>query len=435
MIGDIHQRVTRSSVASLAFFFHSAYVASFEPQDVSHALSDPNWVNDMHEELENFERNHVWDLVEPPPNYRPIGTKWVFKNKQGKDGTVVRNKARLKEEIDCEENFAPVARWEAIRISLAFAASKGFKLQQMDVKSAFLNGFIEEEVYVRQPPGYESAKFLDQVYKLRKALYGLKQAPRAWYARLKSFLLKSGFVMGSVDKTLFLLSRGGDTLIFQIYVDDIIFGGSSHALVSSFAEQMIREFKMSLMGELQFFLGLQIKQDPEGTFVHQAKYTRDILKKFDMGDSKPMTTPMSTNTVLDADEDGEAVDQKEFRGMIGSLLYLTATRPDIQFAVYLCARYQASPRTSHRQAVKRIFSYLKFTPELGLWYSTVSFLSLRGFSDADHAGCRIDRKSTSGTCQLLGTSLVSWSSRKQASISLSTIEAEYIAAASCCSQL
>ncbi|WVZ63312.1 hypothetical protein U9M48_012953 [Paspalum notatum var. saurae] len=222
-----HSRVCpRSLVASLAFFSHSAYVASFEPRDVSHALSDPIWVNAMHEELENFERNHVWDLVEPPPNCRPIGIKWVFKNKQGEDGMVVRNKARLvaqgfcqKEGIDYEETFAPVARLEATRILLAFAASKGFKLQQMDVKFAFLNGFIEEEAYVRQPPSFESARFLDRVYKLRKALYGLKQAPRAWYARLKSFLLKSGFVMGSVDKTLFLLSRGGDTLIVQIYVD------------------------------------------------------------------------------------------------------------------------------------------------------------------------------------------------------------------------
>ncbi|WVZ54057.1 LOW QUALITY PROTEIN: hypothetical protein U9M48_004922 [Paspalum notatum var. saurae] len=431
MIGDIHQRVTRSMVASLAFFSHSVYVATFEPRDVSHALSDPNWVNAMHEELENFERNHVWDLVEPPPNCRPIGTKWVFKNKHERDGC--EDKARLvaqgfyqNEGIDYEETFAPVARLEAIRILLAFAASKGFKLQQIDVKSAFLNGFIEEEVYVRQPPGFESARFSDRVYKLRKDLYGLKQAPRAWHARLKSFLLKSGIVMGSVDKTLFLLSRGGDTLIVQIYVDNIIFGGSSHALVSSFAEQMSREFEMSLMDELQFFLGLQIKQGPKGTFVHQAKYTRDIFKKFEMGDSKPMTTPTSTNMALDADEDGEAVDQKEFRGMIGSLLYLTATRPDIQFAVCLCACYQASPRTSHRQAVKRIFRYLKFTPEHGLWYYLASSLSLRGFSDADHAGYRIDRKSTFGTCQFLGTSLVSWSSRKQTSVALSTTKAEYI---------
>ncbi|WVZ52021.1 LOW QUALITY PROTEIN: hypothetical protein U9M48_003116, partial [Paspalum notatum var. saurae] len=307
---------------------------------------------------------------------------------------VVRNKARLprvssKEGIDYEETFAPVARLEAIRILLAFAASKGFKLQQMDVKSAFPNGFIEEEVYVRQPPGFESARFPDRVYKLRKALYGPKQAPRAWYARLKSFLLKSGFVMVVAV-----------TPIVRIYVDDIIFGGSSHALVSSFAERMSREFEMSLMGELQLFLGLQIKQGPEGTFVHQAKYTRDILKKFDMGDSKPMTTPMSTNTALDADEDGEAAGHS-IRGLP------------------LCA-LPASPRTSHRQVVKRIFGYPKFTPELGLWYSSGSSLFLRGFSDADHAGRRIDRKSTSGTCQLLGTSLVSWSSRKQASVSLST---------------
>ncbi|WVZ93409.1 LOW QUALITY PROTEIN: hypothetical protein U9M48_039389, partial [Paspalum notatum var. saurae] len=336
IIGDLYQRVTRFSVNSLAFFSHSAFVASFEPQDVSHALSDPNWVNAMHEELENFERNHVWDLVEPPPNCRSIGTKWVFKNKQGENGMVVRNKARLVAQgfcqiggIDYEETFALVARLEAIRILLTFAASKGFKLQQKDVKSAFLNGFT------KQPTGFESAKFPDRVHKLRKTLYGL---------------------------------------------------------------------------------------DPEGTFVHQAKYTRDILKKFDIGNAKPMTTPMSTNTALDADEDGEVVDQKEFRGMIGSLLYLTATRPDIQFAVCLCARYQASPRTSHRQAVKRIFRYLKFTSELR-------------FSNTDHAGCRIDRKSTPGTCQLLGTSLVSWFSRKQASVSFSNTEAEYIAATSCCSQL
>ncbi|WVZ75666.1 hypothetical protein U9M48_023701 [Paspalum notatum var. saurae] len=275
----------------------------------------------MHEELENFERNHVRDLVEPPPNRRPIGTKWVFKNKRGEDGMVVRNKARLvargfvsKEGIDYEETFAPVARLEAIRILLAFAASKGFKAAANGCQVRFPERVHRGGGICETTSGFESARFPDRVYKLRKALYGPKQAPRAWYARLKSFLLKSGFVMGSVDKTLFLLSRGGDTTIVRIYVDDIIFGGSSHALVSSFAEQMSREFEMSLMGELQFFLGLQIKQGPEGTFVHQAKYTRDILKKFDMGDSKPMTTPMSTNTALDADEDGEAVDRRNFEG-------------------------------------------------------------------------------------------------------------------------
>jgi hypothetical protein len=286
----------------------------------------------------------------------------------------------------------------------------------MDVKSAFLNGFLEEEVYVRQPPSFESVEFPHRVYKLRKALYGLKQAPRAWYGRLRGFLFNKGFEMGKVDKTLFLLRQGDDILIVHVYVDDVVFGGSSHSLVVRFAEDMSKEFKMSMMGELQFFLGLQIKQAKEGTFVHQAKYTKDILKKFNMDDSKPLSTPMSMTTTLDADEDGEFVDQKEYQSMIGSLLYLTATRLDIQFSVCLCAHFQASPRTSHRQAVKRIFRYLRYTLELSLWYSASSSLSLLGFSDADFVGCRVDRKSTLGTCQFLGSSLVFWSSRKQSSV-------------------
>jgi hypothetical protein len=271
----------------------------------------------------------------------------------------------------------------------------------MDMKSAFLNGFLEEEVYVKQP-GFESAKFPHKVYRLRKALFGLKQAPHAWYGSLRGFLFSKGFEMGKVDKTLLLLRQGDDILIIQVYVDDIVFGGSSHSLVARFAEDVSKEFEVSMMGELQFFPGLQIKQVKEGTFVHQAKYTKDILKKFKLDDSKPLSTSMSMTTALHAEEDGEAVNQKEHRSMIGSLLYLTATRPDIQFFVCLCARFQASPRTSHWQAVKRIFRYLRYTPELSLWYSASSSLSLLGFSDADFAGCRVDRKSTSGTCQFFG---------------------------------
>jgi hypothetical protein len=196
MIGDISQRITRSRSYKISHFAHSTFVANFEPQNVGHALSDPDWVNAMHEELQNFERNEVW----------------VFKNKQSEDGVVVRNKAGLvaqgfsqKEGVDFEETFAPVAHIEAIRMLLAYAASKGFELYQMDVNSAFLKGYIEEEVYVWQPPGFENSKYPNHVYKLHKALYGLKQAPRAWYERLKTFLLAKGFKMGSVDKTLFLL--------------------------------------------------------------------------------------------------------------------------------------------------------------------------------------------------------------------------------------
>jgi hypothetical protein len=298
----------------------------------------------MHEELENFERNQVWFLVDPLRDVNVIGTKWVFKNKHGEDGEIVRNKARLVaqgfsqvEGLDFGETFAPVARLEAIRILLAFAVSMEFKLYQMDVKSDFLNGIIQEEVYVRQPPGFENPKYPNRVYKLSKDLYGLKQALRAWYARLKTFFLEHGYVMGCVDKTLFTLNHGTAFFLVQIYVDDIIFGGSFHTLVSRFQEMIESEFQMSMMGDITFFLGIQVKQTKQGTFVHQAKYTNDLMKKLNMAELKPMSTPLSTATSLGPDEDGEVVDQREYRSMIGSLLYLTATRPDIQFIVVLCA--------------------------------------------------------------------------------------------------
>jgi hypothetical protein len=248
------------------------------------------------------------------------------------------------------------------------------------------------------------------VYKLLKALYGLKQAPRAWYARLKIFLLEHGYVMESVDKTLVTLNHGIDFLLVQIYVDDIIFGGSSHTLVSRFQEMMESEFQMSMMRELTF-LGILVKQTKQGTFVHQAKYMKDLMKKFNLAELKPLLTLMSTATTLDPDKNGEAVDRREYKSMIGSLLYLTTTRSDIQFTVGLCARFQASPHSSHRTTVQRIFRYLKHTLEFGIWYSASS-LDLVGFSDADFAGCGINRKSTFDTCHFLGSSLVCWSSHK-----------------------
>ena len=305
----------------------------------------------------------------------------------------------------------------------------------MDVKSAFLNGLIEEEVYVEQPPGFENSEFPNHVYKLHKALYGLKQAPRAWYDRLSSFLLKNNFTRGNVDKTLFLKKKNDDLLVVQIYVDDIIFGATNESLCQDFAKLMQGEFEMSMMGELNFFLGLQIRQTKEGIFINQTKYTREILKKFGMENTKPLGTPMSSTCRLDKDESGKSIDQKLYRGMIGSLLYLTASRPDIMFSVCMCARYQSNPKESHLLAVKRILRYLSGSIEIGLWYSRDSSFELIAYSDADFAGCKLDRKSTSGTCQFLGVNLISWSSKKQNSVALSTAEAEYIAAGSCCAQI
>jgi Reverse transcriptase (RNA-dependent DNA polymerase) len=306
---------------------------------------------------------------------------------------------------------------------------------QMDVKSAFLNGELEEEVYVEQPPGFEDANLYDFVYKLFKALYGLKQAPRAWYETLSTFLIENHFTRGVVDKTLFYKHHGKDIILVQIYVDDIVFGSTNEKLCEKFSSLMSNKYEMSMMGELSFFLGLQIQQKVDGIFICQSKYVKELLKKFNLEDSSPAKTPISTATKLDLDPKGKKVDSSTYRGMVGSLLYLTASRPDIMFATCLCARFQADPKESHLIAIKRIFRYLKGTPNLGLWYPKDTGFELVGYSDSDYAGCKIDRKSTTGSCQFLGGRLVSWFSKKQHSVSTSTAEAEYIAAGSCCAQI
>ncbi|GJX43852.1 retrovirus-related pol polyprotein from transposon TNT 1-94 [Tanacetum coccineum] len=277
----------------------------------------------------------------------------------------------------------------------------------MDVKSAFLNGFINEKVCVAQPPGFIDFAKPNYFYRLKKALYGLKQAPKAWYDRLKAFLIKHDYSMGMVDNTLFTKKKDSNLIIVQIYVDDIIFGSTCQEMCDDFAKIMHDEFEMSMMGELNFFLGLQIKQLDDGIFFNQSKYIKEMLKKFGLEDSKPMKTPMSTETKLTRDEEGESVDNTKYRGMIGSLLYLTASRPDIMFSVCLCARFQEDPKTSHLEAVKRIFRYIKGTTHLGLWYPKGSGIETIVYADLDHAGDYVDRKSTSGVCTFMGCCLTS----------------------------
>ncbi|GAU46301.1 hypothetical protein TSUD_283270, partial [Trifolium subterraneum] len=417
-------------------------ISQIEPRSINEAIIDGSWIEAMKEELHQFEKNEVWNLVPFPKDHSIIGTRWVFRNKLDENGKVVRNKARLvaqgynqQEGIDYDETFAPVARLEAIRILLAYASHKCIKLFQMDVKSAFLNGFLNEEVYVHQPSGFVDKHKPNHVYKLTKALYGLKQAPRAWYDKLSTFLLENGFSRGKIDTTLFTKNEKHNLLIVQVYVDDIIFGATNEKMCEDFSNLMQSEFEMSMMGELGFFLGLQIKQQEDGIFISQEKYVNDLLKKYKMNESKIMSTPMHPSTSLDKDEKGKDVSEKEYRGMIGTLLYLTASRPDIVFAVGLCARFQTSSKESHLTAVKRIFRYLVGTPDVGLWYKKGSHFDLQAYCDVDYAGDKVERKSTSGACQFLGEALVSWCCRKQNTIALSTTEAEYVAASNCCSQV
>jgi hypothetical protein len=268
----------------------------------------------------------------------------------------------------------------------------------MDVKSAFLNGPLFELVYVEQPLGFENSRFPNHVYKLHKTLYGLKQAPRAWYECLKDFFHKNDFVMGKADSTLFTHKVDKDIFVCQIYVDVIIFGSTDKKFCEEFSRIMTKRFEMSMMGELKFFLGFQVKQMKKGTFIYQTMYVKGMLKKFDMADAKPIKTPMALNGHLDLNEDGKSVDQKVYRSMIGSLLYLYASRPDIMLTVCMCARFQAHPKECHLIAVKRILRYLGHTPNLRLWYPKGSTFDLLGYSDSDYAGCKVDRKSTTGAC-------------------------------------
>ncbi|KAJ9557983.1 hypothetical protein OSB04_012597 [Centaurea solstitialis] len=396
IIGSPSQSVqTRSSKNVDNLILFGGFLSDFEPSDVQQALSDPDWVRAMQEELAEFERNKVWRLVTRPWGKFIIGLKWIFRNKKDENDLIIRNKARLvakgyrqQEGIDYDETFAPVARIEAIQIFLAYAAHTNMTVYQMDVKCAYLNGVLQEELYVEQPEGFVDMRYLSHVYVLDKALYGLKQAPRAWYETLTVYMIGAGYKKGTIDPTLFLRRSGSDLIIVQIYVDDIIFASTKPELCKEFENTMKSQFEMSMMGELTFFLGLQVRQRPDGIFINQSKHVHDLLKRFDFGGSNSAATPMPNNFQLNADLSGKPVDQKNYRAIIGSLLYLTASRPDIVFSTGVCARFQCDPRESHLSAVKRILRYLKGTPDFGLW-----------------------------------------------TVSLSTAEAEYVTAACCCSQV
>nr|GEW64190.1 hypothetical protein [Tanacetum cinerariifolium] len=377
-----------------------------------------------------------------PDLLQPIGTKWVLKNKKDERGIVIRNKAMLvaqrhtqKEGIDYEEVFAPVARIEVIRLFLAYASFMGFTVYQMYVKSAFLYGTIDEEVYVMQPPGFQDPEFLARVYKVEKAMYGLHHAPRAWYGTFSKYLLTNGFQRGTIDQTLFIKKHRGDFILIQVYVDDIIFGSSNSQLCREFKTLMDEKFQMSAMGELNFFLGLQVLQKKDDIFLSQDKYVGDILKKFGYSDVRSANTPMDKENPWGKDICGKDVDLYLYRSMIGSLMYPTASRQDIMFAVCASVRHQVTPKESHLHVVKRIFRYLKGHPKLGIWYPKDSHFDLVAYSYSDYGGATQDRKSTTRVCQILGRRLILWKCKKQTTVATSTTEAEYVAVASGCGQV
>nr|GEU32808.1 retrovirus-related Pol polyprotein from transposon TNT 1-94 [Tanacetum cinerariifolium] len=401
-------------------------------QNVKEAMTDLEWIESMQEELLQFKTLDVWVLVPAPDNISPLTLKWLFKNKHDEEQTVIQNKSQG---IDFEESFAPVARMEAIRIFLAYAAHKSVSVFQMDVKTAFLHGSLKEDVYVCQPKGFIDADHPSHVYKLKKPLYGLKQAPRAWYDELSTFLLQNHFFKGTIDLTLFIRHFYDDIKVVQVYVDDIIFGSTYPRYNQLFFDLMKSRFEMSMMGEMTFFLSLQVNQSPCGIFINQSNYVLKILKKYGMESCDPVGTLMDIKDKLDLDQNGTPVDATKYHSMIGALMYLTSSRLDIVHATCLCARYQAKPTEKYLKEVKRIFRYLWGTVNTGLWYSKDSGFELNGFSDADYAGCKDTFKSTFGGAHFLGEKLVSWSSKKQDCTTLSNVKAEYVSLSACCAQV
>ncbi|GJQ99116.1 zinc finger, CCHC-type containing protein [Tanacetum coccineum] len=407
-----------------------------EPTSYLMAAKDREWVKAMNVELDAIEKNQTWSLVDLPVGRKPIGLKWVYKLKRDPSGNILKYKARLvakgyvqKPGVDFDEVFAPVARIETIRILLALASSHGWKVHHLDVKSAFLNGTLEEEVYVTQPEGYVKTNHPTKVYKLSKALYGLRQAPRAWNSRLDKFLKGLNFTRCGLEYGVYTRKQHGNVLIVGVYVDDLIVTGNCDDDVKYFKQQMNKEFEMSDMGLLSYYLGIEVTQHEDGITLKQSAYARNLLLKAGMADCNPSKSPMEHKEELTKDEEGVPVNATLFRSIIGGLRYLTHTRPDIAYAVGIVSRFMEKPTLKHLQAVKRILRYIKGTVDYGLVYTKYHKGDLiTGYSDSNHARDVEDRRSTGGNVFYLEENLVTWGSKKQQCVALSSCEAEFMAA-------
>ncbi|GKV48172.1 hypothetical protein SLEP1_g54998 [Rubroshorea leprosula] len=405
----------------------------------------PAWMTDyekaMDEEIAAIERNNTWELIELPKGKKAIGVKWVYKTKLKENGEIDKFKARLvakgyKQEfgIDYKEVYALVARHDTIRLVIALAAQNSWPLYQLDVKSAFLHGDLDEEVFIHQPPGYVKAGNEHKVYKLKRALYGLKQAPRAWYSRIESYFLKEGFEKCPYEHTLFIKSEDGKMLIVCLYVDDLIYTGNDMVMFDKFKKSMMAEFEMSDLGLMHYYLGIEVNQSAAGIFISQKKYVQDILDRFRMKNCNPVSTSIEPGLKLVKNPGGKGINNTLYKQIVGSSMYLTATSPDIMHAVSLISRYIDCPKEVHLLAAKRILKYLQGTAEYGLFYKNGEKSELFGFTDSDFARDLDDRKSTSGYVFIMGTAAISWTSRKQSIVTLSTTEAEFVAATTCACQ-
>ncbi|GLU01768.1 hypothetical protein SLE2022_190540 [Rubroshorea leprosula] len=431
-IDDVPVKGTRT----LEDVYSRCNVAITEPSCLQDAMNSEEWKTAMQEELNMFEKNATWKLVDRPTNKNVIGVKWVYKVKLKSDGSLNKCKARLVVKgysqlagIDFTETFALVARFDTIRLLFAMAAQKSWLIYQLDVKSAFLKGELKEEIYVEQPDGYVKKGAEHKVYLLKKALYGLKQAPRAWYGKIDNHLLSLGFEKSIEEATLYVKEKGADLIIVSIYVDDLLVTGSCEAMVRNFKADMMKMFEMNDLGKMSYFLTIEVQQSSQGVFICQRKYATQILNKFAMSNCKAVSTPIVLGTKFTSEDGAAKIELGLYKSMIGSLLYLSATRPDIMYYVSVLSRFMQSLSEIHLKGAKRILRYVKGTIDFGVMYSRSDEIKLLGFTDSDWVGSEDDMKSTSGCCFSIGSGMISWCSRKQDAVAQSTTESEYIATA------
>ncbi|RVW52356.1 Retrovirus-related Pol polyprotein from transposon RE2 [Vitis vinifera] len=402
------------------------------PQNIQEAFKYPKWKAAVNKEVRALEKNGTWEITDLPRGKKPVGCKWIFTVKYKADGNVDRYKARLVAKgftqsygIDYQETFAPVAKLNTVRVLLSLAANLDWSLHQLDVKNAFLNGDLEEEVYMDIPVGLETTSNFNKVCRLRKSLYGLKQSPRAWFERFTKVVKGYGFVQCQSDHTLFVKQFP----VIIVYVDDIILIGDHEEKIDLLKKLLTKEFEIKDLGNLKYFLGMEIARSKKGIAVSQRKYVLDLLNETRMLGCKPAETPMDTTVKLEESDGSAPVDKGRYQRLVRKLIYLSHTRPDIGFSVSVVSQFMNNPTKKHMTAVIRILRYLKMTPGKGLFFQRTTKKEIEIFSDADWAGSVTDRRSTSGYCSFVWGNLVTWRSKKQSVVARSSAEAEFRAMA------
>ncbi|RVW24916.1 Retrovirus-related Pol polyprotein from transposon RE1 [Vitis vinifera] len=382
--------------------------------------------------MEALMKNKTWNLVPLPEGKKTVGCKWVFSIKHKADRSIERYKARLVAKgytqtygIDYQDTFSPVAKLNTVRVLISLAANLNWPLHQFDVKNAFLHGGLEEEVYMDIPPGYSVTTGTNEVSKLQRALYGLKQSPRAWFGRFSLAMKKYGFQQSNADHTLFLKKQQGKVIALIVYVDDMVITGDDIEEISRLQGQLASEFEMKNLGGLKYFLGIEVARSTQGIFLSQRKYVLDLLSEVGLLECKPVDTPIVQNHKLGIYPNQKPTDKGRYQRLVGKLIYLYHTRPDIAYAVSVVSQFMHCPSEEHMEAVIRILRYLKSSPGKGLMFSKNDHVRVDGYTDADWAGNISDRKSTSGYFTFVGGNLVTWRSKKQRVVALSSAEAEF----------